>query len=670
MKFRTLVAAVLFMVPANVFAQDLYWVMFRDKGPDAARMDLRHVSAVSRERRVRTLGVEAAFDQDDLSIHPSYLQAVRDHGVVIRAQSRWLNAVSVSATPDQAHQLRSLTCVREIRPVLVFRQSFPLPMSPFHPSAHFAHLAKVRSELDYGYALPQLSLLNMPRVHDVWFDGTGITIGMLDNGYKWRTHEAMKNTKVLAEFDVINQDSVTENEPGDLYSQDDHGTVTFSSMAAFKPGTLIGPAFGASFLLGKTEVMGSETRIEEDYWVEGLEWLEARGASIVSSSLGYLDFDDGFAYSAAAGELDGKTAPSSRAAARAARLGVTVLISNGNDGPGPSTLGTPADADTVISVGAVTSDNLIAPFSSSGPTSDGRIKPDICATGVGVYCASKAGDSEYTYASGTSLSCPLAAGVAAIVRSARPDLTPLQVRDALRNTADNVGTPNNRVGWGTINAWEALLHHGLVISTHPRVFWISNRNVVAAYVLSKQQVDPTKVFLHYSVNGGVDNVLAMRLMRRMDDLPASSGLYTAELPVLPEGAVVRYYLSAVDDREQRTQPYGAPANRHEFRAGDQVLIGGEDIFPKSFSLGSVYPNPYHPDRHTTLEFPFTLHVSSMVSVEVFDGLGRRVAMIDGGLRSQGAHTVHWVPGTRPSGVYTLRLHAGNESATALFLIVR
>ena len=137
--------------------------------------------------------------------------------------------------------------------------------------------------LDYGDAFPQLAVINVPEVHDIWIDGTDITVGMLDNGFRWRTHEAMLNTDVRGEFDVINGDSLTENEEGDLYGQDAHGTVTFSALASFKEGRIIGPAFNAAFYLAKTEVNGSETQIEEDYWVEGIEWLEARGASIVSA---------------------------------------------------------------------------------------------------------------------------------------------------------------------------------------------------------------------------------------------------------------------------------------------------------------------------------------------------------------------------------------------------
>lgn len=249
--------------------------------------------------------------------------------------------------------------------------------------------------LDYGSALNQLEMIGVPKVHDLWIDGTDITIGMLDNGYRWRPHEAMAGLKIRGEYDFINKDTLTENEGDELYGQDSHGTVTFSAMAGFRPGVLIGPAFNADFYLAKTEKNGSETQIEEDYWVEGVEWLHARGASIVSASLGYSDWDDGTGYSWANGDFDGRTAVTTRAAVEAMRRGIVVVTAMGNEGSAPGTLIAPADADSIISVGAVNYDRTVAGFSSRGPTSDARIKPDICAPGVSVFCANKNGADTY-----------------------------------------------------------------------------------------------------------------------------------------------------------------------------------------------------------------------------------------------------------------------------------
>src|SRR5262249_54096746 len=158
-----------------------------------------------------------------------------------------------------------------------------------------------------------------------------------------------------------------------------------------------------------------------------------------SSSLGYNDFDPQGPspgdYTWANGDFNGRTSITAQAAVRAARLGIVVCDAMGNEGNGDGIVGTmltPADADSIISVGAVTLAKQLAGFSSTGPTNDGRTKPDVVSPGVGVYCASTAGPSSYFFQSGTSLATPLTAGSAALILSARPELTPVQVRDALR----------------------------------------------------------------------------------------------------------------------------------------------------------------------------------------------------------------------------------------------
>lgn len=121
-----------------------------------------------------------------------------------------------------------------------------------------------------------------------------------------------------------------------------------------------------------------------------------------------------------------------------------------------NTLSAPADADSIISVGAVNSTGVRAPFSSVGLTADGRIKPDVMAAGVGVFTTGLATPSSYVVANGTSFSCPIVAGVAALLLSTNPALTPVQVRDILRQTASQSHAPNREMGWGIVNARAAL----------------------------------------------------------------------------------------------------------------------------------------------------------------------------------------------------------------------
>ncbi len=279
---------------------------------------------------------------------------------------------------------------------------------------------------------------------------------MLDAGFNNLQHEAFQQLTVLHTWDFVNNDSVVSDEPGQMGSGN-HGTYTLSTLAGFKEGQLIGPAFGAGFLLAKTENTDSERHIEEDNWVAGAEWADSLGADIISSSLGYLDFDAGegdYTWE----DMDGNTTIVTIGADIAASRGILVVNSAGNEGsatPPQNTLVAPADGDSVLAVGAVTSGGLRAPFSSMGPTADGRIKPDVMARGVATYCASPNQPNEYVTVSGTSLSCPLVAGAAALVLQASPGITNMQIIDALHQTASQANTPDNQYGWGIINAYEA-----------------------------------------------------------------------------------------------------------------------------------------------------------------------------------------------------------------------
>jgi subtilisin family serine protease len=228
-------------------------------------------------------------------------------------------------------------------------------------------------------------------------------------------------------------------------------------VGGFQSGRLIGPAFAATFLLAKTEDTTSETPVEEDNWAAAAEWAEARGADVISSSLGYLTFDAPHrSYTPA--DMNGQTAISTKAADAAAARGVVVVNSAGNSGFSSTgnTLGAPADGRLVIAVGAVDAAGNRVSFSSVGPSADGRVKPDVVAQGSAVIAATPGTGSGYAPVNGTSFSCPLTAGVVALMLQARPSATVQQVEDALRRTASRANTPDNLTGHGLVNALAAV----------------------------------------------------------------------------------------------------------------------------------------------------------------------------------------------------------------------
>lgn len=236
-----------------------------------------------------------------------------------------------------------------------------------------------------------------------------------------------------------------------------HGTMTLSSIAGYLPGTLIGTAYRSSYLLAKTENTESETPLEEDNWIAAAEWSDSIGVDVTSTSLSYLEFDEPY-QSYTWQDMNGSTARITIAADLAVSKGITVFVSAGNNGNNPNhnTLGAPADGFSVITVGSVTKDSVRSPFSSVGLTADGRIKPDIMAMGSGTFVASPPARNSYTYVSGTSLSGPIAAGIAALMLQKNDTLSPGYIREVLRTTASQASNPDRLMGWGIANALSAI----------------------------------------------------------------------------------------------------------------------------------------------------------------------------------------------------------------------
>jgi len=428
------------------------WVFFTDKSIFTEDQFARAASSVELTDEARSRRAKVGLDHitfGDLPVYQGYIDRVSAYGATPRRTSRWLNAASFRVPLAAIDAINDLPFVARVRPVAVFSRE-PVETSPV--SLDPVYTSPDKSTLNYGQSFGQLNQINVPVVHDKGFNGSGVIVAMFDTGYR-KDHEAFATAyaegRVLAEWDFIFDDGNTQNEAADASNQHNHGTLTWSTLGGQVPGVLYGPAYGASFILAKTEYVPTETQVEEDNWAAAVEWADSIGAGVISSSLSYSDW---YTYA----DYDGQTAVTTIAANTATAYGIVVANSMGNGGPASGTLGAPADAFEILSVGAVNSSGSIASFSSRGPTSDGRIKPEVCAQGVSTYGASASFTSAYTYANGTSLSCPLTAGCAAVLLSARPSLTPQMVRLALMHTASQADNPDNTYGWGIINLAAAL----------------------------------------------------------------------------------------------------------------------------------------------------------------------------------------------------------------------
>lgn len=428
------------------------WVYFADKGVQTASADTLPMTTRALDRRARRGSPTARTVFEDRPLDTGYVQRVSGLASRVRQHSRWLNAMSVEATPVQIAELSALSFVSRVDVVRRYRRLHEEPVEalPADAAPRTRAGASADEPLDYGTSLDQVRQLRVPELHQRGLHGEGVVVAVFDSGFPNLSHEAFASMTILAERDFVEpRDSVRE-------TTDAHGTNTLSTLGGYAPGQLVGPAYAASFILAVTEDVRSETPVEEDNWAAAAEWAEALGADVISSSLGYLDFDLPHT-SYAAQDMNGETAVTTRAAARAAERGIVVVNSAGNQGfdPFQNTLGAPADGVRVVSVGAVTRVGNRAEFSSVGPTADGRIKPDVAAMGVSVKVARHL-EHFYGVASGTSFSCPLTAGVVALILQAHPAYTVDDVLTVLRGSASQAAAPDTRLGWGIVDAVAAI----------------------------------------------------------------------------------------------------------------------------------------------------------------------------------------------------------------------
>ncbi len=556
-----------------------YWIVFKDKGiyenislakGSAFYENLKlSISKRSYERRLKTVKDEGkVFDYHDLPVYDGYIEQIKSLGVRINVVSKWLNSVSAYLDSEQVNKVKSLPFVLEVKPVAKSAKTFYDDLKIENPLV----------EYNYGNSELQVRFSGVKELHRMNIIGKDVIVGMMDTGFRL-THEALAEVEVIAEYDFIFNDSTTANEPIDSPSQDFHGTLTLSVLGGKKDGKIYGIAPGAKFVLAKTEDVRSETPVEEDNWVKAIEWMDSLGVDVVSSSVGYLDW---YTYQ----DMDGNTAKITKAADIAFQKGIVVVNSAGNERNTPwRYIIAPADGKYVIAVGAVDSLGRVASFSSMGPTYDGRIKPDVCALGVSVFGASTSSKNSYVYASGTSLSCPIVAGIAALILSTHPELNSFEVRDAIRNTASRSENPDNDYGWGIVNGLSACLYHGPIISNFPEI---------------TQSVDGYEISIYAMSRSGIKEVFIMANNQKVPMKLISENKYSATLNTLPST-----FLIFVVDNENKTN----------------FLTKYLDTEPpKSFYLSQNFPNPFN----TSTVFLLDLPEPSYINISIYNLLGQKV----------------------------------------------
>ena len=431
---------------------DKYWIFFTNKNPTTLSLqkDLRK-SFPERtiQRRLKNLSSDNLIDNYDLPVMPQYIDRVRSLGIEIMVESRWFNAVSANLSDEQKEIVSKLPFVSSVKVVARAKpNSITKSLVSSKNSSAF-------SNSDYGSSYEQNAIINTPAAHQLGYSGKGILIGMIDTGFNLK-HIALRHVNVVDDSDFVENDKDVTEDTG-VKGSSSHGTYVLSAIAGNAPGKLIGTAFGASYLLARTENDdGIGQKAEEDRWIAALEWLEKEGADIASSSISFFDDFQNAADNYTLSDLDGKTAMTTLATNIAFDKGLLVFNSAGNMGTrGSGYLGTPSDGKKMIAVGAIYGDSTVTTFSSRGPTKDGRKKPDLAALGYHVTVVG-IDTSHYDFLDGTSLSTPLVAGLAALVLEANPSWNVKQLYEAIKKTASVSSKPNNQIGYGIPNAIKTL----------------------------------------------------------------------------------------------------------------------------------------------------------------------------------------------------------------------
>lgn len=456
MKKLILLAVAALMLNSTVLAQDFtpsfkYRITLKDKkhNPYSLSRPEEFLSKKSIERRTKQ-GLK--LDETDLPVSPEYLSEIRATGAIVCSTSKWNNTVLVELTDTSKAvvMLRNLTFVSSIRKVATYMEA---------PSRNKTNRFRLISEkninesdaihnsseewLDseyYGEGFTQINQLNGISLHRRGFRGAGMTIAIIDGGfYNADIIPMLKNVNILGVADFAERGT-------NVYEEGSHGMMVLSCMATNHPGTFVGTAPEASYWLIRSEDSYSEQMAEEDNWCAAVEFADSVGADLVNTSLGYSKYDneaDNVRY----WEMDGHKRLCSNSASMLAGKGMVLCNSAGNEASKTwKLISIPADADDVLTVGAVRSNGINTNFSSLGNSADGRIKPDVMAMGEACTVLSTRG--ELTTASGTSFASPIMCGMVACFWQANPKLTALEVVQKVRLLGDNVAHPDNVFGYG------------------------------------------------------------------------------------------------------------------------------------------------------------------------------------------------------------------------------
>jgi hypothetical protein len=662
---KRLTVLFLFIFISAICAQTKYFIYFKDKGitktsvlektSNLYKIAEQQLSSKAIARRKQVLGENNYITFEDLPLNENYVQGVLTLGVKIFNQLKWFNAVTAYLNDSQLQAVKNLPYVEKVVSVEKLQEIHESKTQGTVPQKQVPSgniLPKVNGSLNtttlnYGNSFTEYNLSDIPAVHNLGIQGTGVYIGILDDGFTYKIYNALKTRKVIRQHNYVNQKDTVSNQSG-------HGSAVFCTIGGYDPGNEIGPAYDAQFFLAETENDSSESVIEEDNYAAALQDMEAAGVEITTSSLGYaFDFTIGASHTYA--DMNGTTTVVAKAANIAYNLGISTFTAAGNEANrwvsygGQGGINSPGDAINIITVGAVDQSKVLANFSSLGPTSDDRIKPEVCAMGVNNWWASTDGIT-YSFVSGTSCATPIVAGIAAMLKSAWPHLTNYQIRKTFLECCYPEGSPvpNNSYGYGVISATKVI--------SYPNLSKIDSTTFQLNKIfIDAKGVNPSTVKLHYNIGGGSIQTVSMNY--------DGSLKYNYQLPNSTKGTVVDFYFTYNETSGSNAQVQEPATGTYKFgysslNVSNLTAVNNIDQLPTAIMLFQNYPNPFNPTTFISYQIP----VAGRVQLKVYDILGREVAMVVDEFQQIGTYKATFNGSRVSSGVYLYRLTVDGSQA--------
>jgi len=449
-----LLSLILFLNITFSNAQDRYVIRFidRNNSPFSLSQPQQFLSQRAIDRRNK---FNIALEQNDLPVNPNYIQGVESAGASILNVSKWFNAIIIeTADPNVLNAINQLPYVvnttnvgrQTVNPIGKIKNKFDkeqLQITNYQSN----HLQR-SGAFNYNHSFNQINMIGLEGLHNSGFAGEGMIIAVLDAGFLDADlmpcfDSLFLQNRIISTYDFVNHET-------NVFNDNYHGSCVLSCMAANVPGEFIGTAPHASYILLVSEDAPTENIIEEYNWSVAAEYADSLGADVINTSLGYTTFDIS-ANDHSRADMNGNTCPSSIAADLASKKGILVVASAGNEGSSPwHYVGAPADADSILAVGAVDSLGDYAYFSSTGPSVDGRIKPDVAVQGRNTWLFVPGNPYPQT-GNGTSFSGPVLAGAAACLAQAWPDHNNMQIIDAIKKSASQYSAPDSLLGYGIPN---------------------------------------------------------------------------------------------------------------------------------------------------------------------------------------------------------------------------